>query len=49
VEGRECSEMDIIRKAENAGHVTVQHISDIGLSNSNAGPTENFDDDFSVL
>ena len=49
VENKECSEMEIIRKAENADHITVQHISDIGLSNSGTGLDENFEDDFSVL
>ena len=47
--GKEFSEMEIIRKAENAGHITVQHVSDIGLADSGKVPDENFEDEFSVL
>jgi superfamily I DNA/RNA helicase len=49
VEDKEFSEMDIIREAENAGHIIVQHVSDTGLADSGIGTTENFEDDFSVL
>ena len=50
VEDKEFSEMDIIREAENAGHVTVQSISDIGITDSGGKkPGEDFEDDFSVL
>ena len=49
VEDREFSEMEIIRKAENAGHVTVQYISDIGIIDPKIGSDKNFEDEFSVL
>jgi superfamily I DNA/RNA helicase len=49
VEDKEFSEMDIIREAENAGHIIVQHVSDINITNPEKESAKYFDDGFSIL
>ncbi len=49
IRGKEFSEMEIIRKAEADGHITVQHTFDIKKIEPQAGQYEKFEDDFSVL
>ena len=41
--------MEIIRKAEADGHITVQHTFDIEQVELQTGRDENFEDEFSVL
>lgn len=49
VKNKEFSEMEIIRKAEASGHITVQHTFDITKIEPKTGQDENIEDDFSVL
>ena len=49
VKNKEFSEMEIIRKAEADGHITVQHTFDIKKTELQTRQDEIFEDDFSVL
>ena len=48
-EGKEFSGMEIIRKAETAGHITLQHAFDIKKIKPQTEQDEIFEDEFSVL
>ena len=49
IKGKEFSEMEIIRKAEADGYITVQHTFDIKKIEPQIGQDEIFEDEFSVL
>ena len=49
MKGKEFSEMQIIRKAEADGHITVQYTFDITKIEPKTEQDEIFEDDFSVL